>query len=74
MADGWESDRGSRWSEGKVYAATDDKGQLFIHVKALESYLQSSGAGAGQRQVSHRGRRRGPSPNLTPLSRRILTC
>ena len=31
--------------DGKIYArgATDDKGQLFIHIKALESYLKTSG-------------------------------
>ena len=30
--------------DGKIYArgATDDKGQLFIHVKALESYLKTA--------------------------------
>ena len=32
--------------DGKIYArgATDDKGQLFIHVKALESYLRRQAA------------------------------
>lgn len=32
--------------DGKVYArgATDDKGQLFIHLKAAEAYLQNEGA------------------------------
>ena len=31
--------------DGKLYArgATDDKGQLFIHLKVFESYMKSSG-------------------------------
>ena len=70
MADGWESDP---WEpvvkEGKVYArgATDDKGQLFIHVKALESYLQSSGAAPVNVKFLIEGEEEVSSPNLTPF-------
>ena len=44
LADGWDSDPFEPVvRDGKVYArgATDDKGQLFIHVKALEFVPQN---------------------------------
>ncbi len=47
MADGWTSDPFEPVvRDGKVYArgATDDKGQTFIHVKALESLIRAEGA------------------------------
>ncbi len=47
LEDGWDSPPFEPVvRDGKIYArgATDDKGQLFIHVKALEAYLKSSGA------------------------------
>jgi acetylornithine deacetylase/succinyl-diaminopimelate desuccinylase-like protein len=47
MEDGWDSPPFEpAVKDGKIYArgATDDKGQLFIHIKALESYLKTSGA------------------------------
>ena len=46
MEDGWDSDPFEPIErDGKIYCrgASDDKGQLFIHVKAVESYLQSVG-------------------------------
>lgn len=46
MEDGWTSDPFEPVERGgSVYArgSSDDKGQLFIHVKALESYLAAEG-------------------------------
>ena len=46
MEDGWTNPPFEPVEkDGKIYArgATDDKGQLFIHVKALESYLEANG-------------------------------
>lgn len=46
MADGWSSDPFEPVvRDGKIYArgATDDKGQTFIHVKALESLIRTEG-------------------------------
>ncbi|HMQ55340.1 MAG TPA: dipeptidase [Anaerolineae bacterium] len=55
--------------DGKIYArgATDDKGQLFIHVKALESYLQSSGRAPVNVKIFLEGEEEISSPNLTPF-------
>ena len=46
MADGWKSDPFEpEERDGFIYArgSSDDKGQVFIHIKALESYLQTQG-------------------------------
>jgi acetylornithine deacetylase/succinyl-diaminopimelate desuccinylase-like protein len=46
MADGWSSDPFEPVErDGFIYArgSSDDKGQAFIHVKALESYLKTQG-------------------------------
>jgi acetylornithine deacetylase/succinyl-diaminopimelate desuccinylase-like protein len=46
IEDGWDSDPFEPVvRDGAIYArgATDDKGQLFIHLKALESYLTAAG-------------------------------
>ena len=59
IEDGWDTEPFEPVvKDGKIYArgATDDKGQLFIHVKALESYLQDRRRRAGQREVPARGR------------------
>lgn len=55
--------------DGKIYArgATDDKGQLFIHVKALESYLKTSGAAPVNVKVLLEGEEEVSSPNLLPF-------
>ena len=57
--------------DGKMYArgATDDKGQLFIHVKALESYLKAGDGTAGQSEVPARGRGRGLLAQPAPVHR-----
>ncbi|MEP7292929.1 MAG: dipeptidase [Chloroflexota bacterium] len=46
MADGWTSEPFEPMErDGKIYArgSSDDKGQMFIHIKALESYLATEG-------------------------------
>lgn len=55
--------------DGTVYArgATDDKGQLFIHVKALESYLQTTGAAPVNVKFLLEGEEEVSSPNLRPF-------
>jgi acetylornithine deacetylase/succinyl-diaminopimelate desuccinylase-like protein len=60
--------------EGKVYArgATDDKGQLFIHVKALESYLKTSGGAPVNLKLLLEGEEEVSSPNLTPFIKEHL--
>jgi len=60
--------------EGKVFArgATDDKGQLFIHVKALEAYIKSSGAAPVNLKLLLEGEEEVSSPNLTPFIKEHL--
>ena len=55
--------------DGNIYArgATDDKGQLFIHVKALESYLKTSGAAPINVKFFLEGDEEIASPNLRPF-------
>jgi acetylornithine deacetylase/succinyl-diaminopimelate desuccinylase-like protein len=70
MEDGWETDPFEPVEQdGKVYArgATDDKGQLFIHVKALESYLQTTGAAPVNVKFLLEGEEEVSSPNLRPF-------
>lgn len=59
--------------DGKIYArgATDDKGQLFIHVKALESYLHAGGAPVNLKFLIE-GEEEVSSPNLAPFIRANL--
>ncbi len=55
--------------DGKIYArgATDDKGQLFIHVKALESYLNTGGTAPVNVKFLIEGEEEFSSPNLAPF-------
>jgi acetylornithine deacetylase/succinyl-diaminopimelate desuccinylase-like protein len=55
--------------DGKVYArgATDDKGQLFIHVKALEAYLKAGGGPPVNLKFLLEGEEEVSSPNLRPF-------
>lgn len=72
--DGWETDPFEPVvKDGKVYArgATDDKGQLFIHVKALESYLQTGGAPVNVKFLLE-GEEEVSSPNLLPYLKENL--
>jgi acetylornithine deacetylase/succinyl-diaminopimelate desuccinylase-like protein len=69
MEDGWDTPPVEPVEkDGKIYArgATDDKGQLFIHVKALESYLEAGGAPVNLKFLLE-GEEEVSSPNLTPF-------
>lgn len=69
MADGWHTPPFEPVEkDGKIYArgATDDKGQLFIHVKALEAYLQTGGAPVNVKFLLE-GEEEVASPNLRPF-------
>ena len=61
--------------DGKIFArgATDDKGQLFIHVKALESYLKSAGGAPVNVKFLIEGEEEVSSPNLAPSSKSTST-
>ncbi|MBE2183888.1 MAG: dipeptidase [Anaerolineae bacterium] len=70
MADGWETNPFEPVEkDGKIYArgATDDKGQLFIHIKALESYLKTAGAAPVNVKILLEGEEEVSSPNLLPF-------
>ncbi len=70
MEDGWQTPPFEPTvKDGRVYArgATDDKGQLFIHVKALESYLQTAGAAPTNVKILLEGEEEVSSPNLRPF-------
>lgn len=70
MADGWATDPFEPVEkDGKIYArgATDDKGQLFIHIKALESYLKTAGTAPVNVKMILEGEEEVSSPNLTPF-------
>jgi acetylornithine deacetylase/succinyl-diaminopimelate desuccinylase-like protein len=56
-------------TDGKIYArgATDDKGQLFVHIKALESYLKTSGGAPVNVKLLLEGEEEISSPNLRPF-------
>ena len=60
--------------DGKIYArgATDDKGQLFIHVKALESYLETNGGAPVNVKFLLEGEEEVSSPNLAPFIKENL--
>ena len=69
MEDGWDTPPFEPVvKDGKIYArgATDDKGQLFIHVKALESYLKASGGAPVNVKILLEGEEEVSSPNLVP--------
>ena len=51
--------------------ATDDKGQLFIHVKALEAYLRTGGAPVNLK-ILLEGEEEVSSPNLAPFIKENL--
>ncbi len=73
--DGWDTDPFDPVvKDGKVYArgATDDKGQLFVHVKALESYLSASGGAPVNVKFLIEGEEEVASPNLAPFVREHL--
>lgn len=70
MEDGWDSPPFEPVvRDGKIYArgATDDKGQLFIHVKTLESYLKTAGRAPVNVKFLIEGEEEVSSPNLAPF-------
>jgi len=67
MEDGWDTPPFEPVvKDGKIYArgATDDKGQLFIHIKALESYLKTAGSAPVNVKLLLEGEEEVASPNL----------
>ncbi len=75
MEDGWNSPPFEPMErDGKIYArgATDDKGQLFIHVKALESYLEANGGAPVNVKFLIEGEEEVSSPNLAPFIQKNL--
>jgi acetylornithine deacetylase/succinyl-diaminopimelate desuccinylase-like protein len=70
MEDGWDTPPFEPVEKnGKIYArgATDDKGQSFIHVKALESYLETIGGAPVNVKFLIEGEEEISSPNLAPF-------
>ncbi len=70
LADGWTTNPFEPVEQdGRIYArgATDDKGQLFIHVKALEAYLKTSGSAPVNVKFLLEGEEEVSSPNLRPF-------
>lgn len=75
MEDGWDTPPFEPVvKDGKIYArgATDDKGQFFIHVKALESYLKTAGAAPVNVKFVIEGEEEISSPNLAPFIKEHL--
>jgi acetylornithine deacetylase/succinyl-diaminopimelate desuccinylase-like protein len=70
MEDGWDTPPFEPVEkDGKIYArgSTDAKGQLFIHLKALESYLETNGGAPVNVKILLEGEEEISSPNLTPF-------
>jgi acetylornithine deacetylase/succinyl-diaminopimelate desuccinylase-like protein len=70
LEDGWDTPPFEPVEkDGKIYArgATDDKGQLFIHLKALESYLEADGRAPANVKFLLEGEEEISSPNLAPF-------
>jgi acetylornithine deacetylase/succinyl-diaminopimelate desuccinylase-like protein len=75
MEDGWHTDPFEPVEkDGRIYArgATDDKGQLYIHVKALESYLKTAGHAPVNVKMLIEGEEEVSSPNLVPFLKEHL--
>ncbi len=75
MEDGWDTPPFEPVEkDGKIYArgATDNKGQLFIHMKALESYLEACGGAPVNVKILLEGEEEISSPNLTPFIKEHL--
>jgi len=70
LEDGWDTEPFEPVEkDGMIFArgAADDKGQLFIHIKALESYLQTSGSAPVNLKFFLEGEEEVASPNLRPF-------
>ena len=75
LEDGWDTPPFEPVEkDGKIYArgATDNKGQLFIHIKALESYLEACGEAPVNVKILLEGEEEISSPNLTPFIKEHL--
>lgn len=75
LEDGWDNPPFEPVEkDGKIYArgATDDKGQMFIHVKALESYLESNGGAPVNVKFLIEGEEEISSPHLAPFMKKNL--
>jgi len=75
LEDGWDTNPFEPVEkDGKIYArgATDDKGQLFIHVKALEAYLEANGGAPVNVKILLEGEEEISSPNLAPFIKEHL--
>ena len=75
LEDGWDNPPFEPVEkDGKIYArgATDDKGQMFIHVKALESYLESNGGAPVNVKFLIEGEEEISSPHLAPFIKKNL--
>src|SRR5215467_14444142 len=76
MEDGWNTPPFEPVEKnGKIYArgATDDKGQLFIHVKALESCLEAGGGAPVNVKFLIEGEEEISSPSLAPFIKANLS-
>jgi acetylornithine deacetylase/succinyl-diaminopimelate desuccinylase-like protein len=70
LEDGWDTEPFEPVEkDGMIFArgAADDKGQLFIHIKALESFLKTSGAAPVNLKFFLEGEEEVASPNLRPF-------
>lgn len=70
LEDGWDTDPFEPVEkDGIIYArgTSDDKGQLFIHVKALEAYLKTEGSAPVNVKYLIEGEEEVSSPNLLPF-------
>ncbi|MCA9086885.1 MAG: M20/M25/M40 family metallo-hydrolase, partial [Planctomycetaceae bacterium] len=70
IEDGWDGDPFEPVEiDGRIRArgATDDKGQLFIHIKALESWLKTTGSAPVNIKFLLEGEEETASPNLRPF-------
>ena len=70
IEDGWDTSPFEPViKDGKIFArgATDDKGQLFIHLKALESYLRTGDGPPVNLKFILEGEEEVSSPNLRPF-------
>jgi acetylornithine deacetylase/succinyl-diaminopimelate desuccinylase-like protein len=75
MEDGWDTQPFEPiLKDGKIFArgATDNKGQHFIHIKTLESYLETNDHLPVNVKVLLEGEEEISSPNLTPFLKEHL--
>ena len=72
VADGWTSEPFEPVErDGMIYArgSSDDKGQMFIHIKVLESYLATEGKLPVNLKFMYEGEEEVASPHLKPFIR-----